>query len=126
MVFVNIRDSAVLRVAEEVASVRLPRLGRQIEAVAINNCNVNTGRLRNSSEVEYFASPVFPSVSVRFTAPYAKYVHQGTGPHLIVGRPLLVFRGADGGTIRTHVVHHPGYRGNPFLRNALLIVLGRG
>lgn len=124
MVAVNIRDSAVLRIAGGVAAVRLPRLGRTIMAIAQNNCNVDTGRLRSSFEMEYFARPVFPSVSVRNNAPYARYVHNGTAPHLIFGRPVLTFRG-DTGWVTTNVVNHPGYRGNPFLRNAMLLAVGR-
>lgn len=125
MVSVNIRDSAVLRVAQGVARVRLGRLGREVEATAIGLCNVGaTGRLRSSFEVEFFDRPVFPSVSVRNTAPYAKFVHNGTFPHPIIGKPLLVFAGTFG-TVRTTLVHHPGYRGNPFLREALFRSVGR-
>lgn len=53
-------------------------------------------------------------------APYALYVHQGTKPHVIKGRPLLAFFWAR--TNRMMVlpqVNHPGTRANPFLNNAI-------
>ena len=54
----------------------------------------------------------------RITAntPYALAHHRGTRPHLITGD--LKFR-THGKTVHTHVVHHPGTKGNPFLRDAL-------
>lgn len=125
MVAVNIRDSAVLRIAGGVAAVRLPNLGRTIQSIATSNCNVGeTGVLRGSFEMEFFPRLIFPSVSVRNNAPYARYVHNGTAPHFILGKPVLVFRGATG-LVKTNAVFHPGYRGNPFLRNAMLIAVGR-
>ena len=50
--------------------------------------------------------------------PYARMVHDGTRPHDIapVGEKALAWPGAAHPVAR---VHHPGYKGNPFLTGAL-------
>jgi hypothetical protein len=48
--------------------------------------------------------------------PYALAHHRGTRPHLITGDLKFV---SHGKTVHTRIVHHPGTKGNPFLRNAL-------
>lgn len=52
------------------------------------------------------------------SAPYARFVHDGTRPHRIVPRTrrALAWPGADH---PVRAVNHPGYRGNPFLTDAL-------
>jgi hypothetical protein len=49
---------------------------------------------------------------------YALYVHEGTKPHVIEGNPLLAFTW-HGEQVFFASVNHPGYKGNPFLRDAL-------
>jgi hypothetical protein len=130
MTYVNIRNNKVYEVFGETARQRLPALAAEIIAIAREDVFANhyrSGELALSWETEFFWSPVHPSVSVRNTAPYAKYVHDGTQPHVIEGNPLLVFRWVErGGVIfRGPSVNHPGYRGDPFLRNAMFAVVGR-
>jgi HK97 gp10 family phage protein len=73
----------------------------------------------------YLASTVYKQVSdgegvVGVAASYAKAVVEGTAPHEI--RPangrVLVFMVA-GKKVFTPIVHHPGTKPNPFMKNAL-------
>jgi hypothetical protein len=128
--YVNVRNNKVYEAFGEVARVRLPAIGAEIEAVAKADVFANhfrSGELANSFEQEFFFSPIHPSVSVRNTAPHAAYVHEGTAPHGIDGNPLLRFRWVERGGIlfRGPHVNHPGYGGDPFLRNAAFEVTGR-
>jgi len=53
-------------------------------------------------------------------APYALFVHWGTKPHAIKRDKRKALRWADGGVFRfAKEVHHPGYKGDPFLTLAL-------
>lgn len=51
---------------------------------------------------------------------YALFVHEGTPPHTIVAKnaAALSFEW-HGQRVFLQSVHHPGYKGNPFLRDAL-------
>jgi hypothetical protein len=51
---------------------------------------------------------------------YARYVHDGTAPHVIAARnaKALYWSGAAH-PVRS--VNHPGYKGNPFLTSALAV-----
>ncbi len=127
---VNIRNAAVYDVFGETARVRLPAIGGEIIDIAKADVAANhfrTGVLAGSFEAQYHWSPVFPSVTVHNRAPYARAVHEGTGAHPIIGNPLLVFRWAERGgrLFRGRMVNHPGYGGDPFLRNAMFAVVGR-
>jgi len=52
-------------------------------------------------------------------APHALFVHWGTKPHLIrpKNRKALRWEGPNG-FIFARIVHHPGYKGDPYLENA--------
>lgn len=52
---------------------------------------------------------------------YARYVHDGTRPHLIKPRSakMLRFKTAGGATVFARAVWHPGTRPQPFFREAL-------
>lgn len=63
-------------------------------------------------------------VKVISTNPHTVLVHNGSPPHIIQPvpsrRPGGWLRFEQGGVIRfAKLVHHPGYRGNPFLTDAL-------
>lgn len=57
---------------------------------------------------------------------YAYYVHEGTGPSIRQTFPnVMKFKGArDGKTIYTDIVYHPGTPAQPFLRDALVAIVG--
>lgn len=61
--------------------------------------------------------------TVSASAPYAGYVHEGTGPSLRQSYPgMMRFPGTNawaGQTVYTEIVRHPGTPANPFLQRAL-------
>lgn len=71
-----------------------------------------TGKLANSLQLTQKNN----TTQVTSHAQYAQYVHFGARPHVI--RPkkarYLSFM-IDGRRIFTKIVHHPGYRGNPWV-----------
>lgn len=115
------------------------RLGYRIRNNASVRCNVDTGRLRASLFVVMLPGP---TVRVGSDVTYAVYVHEGTAPHVIVPvrARALRFTTAAGvttgprggirsrserGVVFAKRVNHPGYRGNPFLRDAMVEEVGR-
>lgn len=53
-------------------------------------------------------------------APYGPFVHEGTPPHIIRPKNRQALRWVAGADfVFSRKVHHPGYRGDPFLYNAL-------
>lgn len=98
------------------------RTGHQIRNRASIYCNVDTGRLRSSL---YVVTTARPSVRVGSNVNYAVYVHEGTGPHRIypVSKKALRWVGPTGAVYAKHA-DHPGYHGNPFLRDAMVEVVG--
>lgn len=128
---VNIRDAAVYKVFGPIARQRLIAIGTEGSAAARANLveadSVKSGRLLQSIDWELHMSPVRPSVTLFASAPYALYYHEGTGEHPIVGNYWLRFFWEKiGKQVKIHAVNHPGYGGNPFLRNAMFEVTGRG
>lgn len=94
----------------------LSRRAKQVELASKGLAGKRTGRLvANISLSSELRAPYW---YFRITAdvPYALAHHRGTRPHLIEGH--LKFR-SHGKMVYTRVVHHPGTRANPFLRNAL-------
>jgi hypothetical protein len=60
------------------------------------------------------------SVKVISTNPHTAFVHNGTRPHIIRPRRARALRfEVDGRIVFAKIVHHPGYRGDPFLTRAL-------
>lgn len=68
------------------------------------------------------AGPYSTSGSIHAKADYALFVHEPTRPHLIRPKnPGGVLRFQVGGrTVFARLVHHPGTKGRPFLRNAAI------
>jgi len=99
-------------------------LVREVEAVAKSNAPFVTGELRNSIVSSVIPAGVGLVGSVTATASYAIYVHQGTRPHEIHGNPILRFPARSGMIVFTPKVDHPGTKANPFLTDALVLVVG--
>jgi len=80
---------------------------------------VKTGKLRRSLRIEVQTDRVIigPNPVI---APYAGYVEYGTKPHLIRPKsPTGVLRFQIGPTtVYTKLVHHPGTKPNPFVKEA--------
>lgn len=53
------------------------------------------------------------------TAPHALFVHWGTKPHIIKPKNKKALRWVSGnGFVFAKIVHHPGYKGDPYLMRA--------
>ncbi|WP_096024356.1 HK97 gp10 family phage protein [Campylobacter lanienae] len=52
-------------------------------------------------------------------APYAKFVHFGTKPHMIKVKKARALANKKSGIIFGKKVNHPGTKENPYLKNAL-------
>jgi HK97 gp10 family phage protein len=82
------------------------------------NAPVKTGTLRRSITHQVGGAGGSVRGIVGTSVPYAKYVHEGTAPHVIlpVRAKALFWPGARHPVKR---VNHPGTKANPFLRRAL-------
>jgi Bacteriophage HK97-gp10, putative tail-component len=96
----------------------IERRGRAVLSRARALAPVKTGALRNSISMSMGSEGGEVSADISASAPYALFVHEGTGPHMIYGHPFLAFQGRSGLVI-TRAVHHPGTRPQPFLADAL-------
>ena len=126
--YVFVSNSAVAAVFQKDVVPWSLRLGNRIATNATRRCNVDTGRLRSSIHAEVDELAVLGvGVKVGSNVSYAIYVHEGTGPHIIRPRHrrFLRFPGRTGGMVFARQVHHPGYRGNPFLRDAMVEEVAR-
>lgn len=85
-----------------------------IEGKAMRRVPVRTGILRSSRYRNF--SPLRGEFG--FNADYAAAVHNGSKAHIIKARGggALFWKGARH---PVRQVNHPGYKGNPFLRNAV-------
>jgi len=96
-----------------------PDLRRRANAVASRArvlVGKRTGRTAASIAVDDWRAGPFWWFRIEAHTRYSYYHHQGTRPHIIEGD--LKFR-SGGRTVHTRIVHHPGTRPNPFLKNAL-------
>ena len=82
------------------------------------NAPVVTGTLRRSITSNVSGAGGSITGIVGTSVPYARFVHEGTGPHVIVpvSRKALFWPGARHPVKR---VNHPGSKANPFLKRAL-------
>ena len=103
--------------ADKISSEILPRLVKKTAdyayALMSAKAPVRTGRLLGSirEQIRGLEATVGPTV------PYAMYVEYGTRPHEIrpVFASVLRFE-VEGKVVFTQVVHHPGTRAQPFVR----------
>lgn len=84
---------------------------------------MRTGKLRESISVRHEPSPGRYLIIFYTTVPYAKFVLEGTKPHVIVPRNARVLRWVANrghGPVRYAMrVHHPGTKPDPFPERAL-------
>jgi hypothetical protein len=95
-------------------------LGRRIVTNARRRVPVRTGALRDSigSSVSSNASAV--RLEVFATAAHARFVHDGTRPHVIRPRRARALRFEMGGrAVFAAHVQHPGTKAAPFLAEAV-------
>lgn len=81
---------------------------------------IDTGRLRNSIQLQEVPKRGVISVRVGTNVDYALVIHNGSRPHIILPRnaSVLSWVGPTGRVFATRV-NHPGFPANPFLRDGL-------
>lgn len=81
---------------------------------------IDTGRLRNSIQIQEVRTRGVTGVRVGTNVIYALVIHNGSRPHIIQPRNarVLAWRGPDG-MIFARSVMHPGFKANPFLVDGL-------
>ena len=80
--------------------------------------HTKTGALRDSLFLRPFPGGWMVGHNLQ-RAPHAIFVHWGTRAHLIQPGKKKVLRWASGGSfIFAKIVHHPGYKGDPYLVRA--------
>lgn len=106
----------------------IARLGQRTLKGAQARINDDSGRLSRSGRTTFQVTATGCVSRVQFLAPYALYYHEGTKPHDI-GSPVLI-RDVGwryiGRSPSGKGKMHPGYGGNPFLRNAMEDEVRRG
>ncbi len=77
-----------------------------------------TGNLKKDIRV-FKADQTSVTIGNSKLAPYAKFVHFGTKPHIIRVKKARVLANKKSGIIFGKKVNHPGTKANPYLKNAL-------
>jgi len=107
-------------------SLYMTRQTQLVAARARDLAPRSTGKLRASIKVTMVPGPTGLIGKVEATAPYAKYVHDGARPHLILPKNKTVLKfptKGSGAVIWRPSAQHPGQAGNPFLKRALQEVI---
>lgn len=102
------------------------RLGRRMESNAKRRVNVRTGALKRS--IGHSVSRRGPVVRLLMfaRARHARFIEEGTRPHVIRPRNARALRFEIGGrVIFAKRVNHPGYAGSKFLSKAVVEELAR-
>lgn len=101
----------------------------EIASVARRIVPVRSGVLRGSIRVQQsrdVGGRFAAGYDVAANAAYARFVHDGTKPHVIVPRNASVLAFQVGGTtVFARRVNHPGTKAQPFLTNAAREVISR-
>jgi hypothetical protein len=105
--------------------LELKRRANRVRDAAKRQVPVKTGRLKRSIRVYgHSRNAMGQTLRIGTSVPYAKYVHDGTKPHMIYPRRKQVLKfksgnviGASGGYIYTRQVHHRGTKPNRFLKD---------
>lgn len=115
--------------AAMLAEPRMDRLGERIVANARRRCPVRTGALRDSIGHRTTVSGSQVRLTVFADRSYARFVHEGTRPHVIrprLARALSFDWPRAGGRVFFAQVNHPGTRASRFLAEAVDEELGHG
>jgi hypothetical protein len=81
--------------------------------------HTKTGALVRSLKVRKRAEDRYEVYHDLQTAPHALFVHWGTKPHIIRPKTKKALRWPSGdGFVFAKIVHHPGYKGDPYLIRA--------
>ncbi|WP_086282103.1 HK97-gp10 family putative phage morphogenesis protein [Campylobacter devanensis] len=91
------------------------RVGSEIASVAKSIAPYKTGNIKRDIKVISYSHKKAVVGNTKL-APYAKFVHFGTKPHIIKAKNKKVL--AAKGKIFGKKVNHPGTKANPYLENA--------
>ena len=101
----------------------LLRRGRKLSFLAMRTVQKESGELARSINVRYVPG-LNPSVIVGSDRRYAKYMHEGTRPHVISAKNRRTMRFVvKGKVVYAQQVRHPGTRGSKFLTRHLAKVV---
>lgn len=96
------------------------RLGRRIVTNARGRVPVRTGELRDSIGSSVSSNGATVRLDVFATAPHARFLEEGTRPHVITPRNGRALRFQAGGrTVFATRVQHPGTAATNFLSGAV-------
>ena len=84
----------------------------KVERQAKELVPIDTGALRSSIST----SGGGLDYSITASTPYAKYIEDGTRPHVITGNPYLIWDGQINGPVKS--VNHPGNRAYKYMETA--------
>ena len=84
----------------------------KVERQAKELVPIDTGALRSSIST----SGGGLDYSITASTPYAKYIEDGTKPHVITGNPYLIWDGQINGPVES--VNHPGNRAYKYMETA--------
>lgn len=93
-------------------SKELDDTAHKVERQAKELVPIDTGALRSSIST----SGGGLDYSITASTPYAKYIEDGTRPHVITGNPYLIWDGQINGPVKS--VNHPGNRAYKYMETA--------
>lgn len=113
---------SLLRIAPEVRREVVAEFAQEVYVKAQDAADVHTqtGRLVRSLKKRKLNNgekiDIYHDTQI---APHAFFVHWGTSPHVITPNTKKALRWAGAGGFHfAKIVHHPGYRGDPYLVKA--------
>lgn len=109
-------DEALKRLAFRIGSETVT-IAKRIAPIGKGSGHYRGGNLRKDIKVISYKKD---SVTIGNTqkAPYAKFVHDGTRPHIIKAKNKKVLANKRAGVVFGKKVKHPGNKANPYLMNA--------
>lgn len=121
-VTVNIDARAISRMAEGPAGQALLRRRAAWVATYARIFSASNGSIPQGI---YEGPVVGKTIKVISSNPHTVLVHNGSRPHLIRPRRGRYLRFEVGGrVVYAKLVRHPGFKGNPFLHDALVLSAG--
>ena len=102
---------AIGAISKAVAN-ELDDTAHKVERQAKELVPIDTGALRSSIST----SGGGLDYSITASTPYAKYIEDGTRPHIITGNPYLRWDGQINGPVKS--VNHPGNRAYKYMETA--------
>lgn len=93
------------------------RVGSEIANEAKTIAPYKTGNLKRDIKVISYSHKKVVVGNTKL-APYAKFVHYGTKPHIIKVKKAKALANKKSGVVFGKKVNHPGTKANPYLKNA--------